>query len=257
MIRRMLKSAFSFIGVDAFFFRRHDYTDYVCLDRNILEWHYNRERERALYEESMAKTGMQWSDNFTKQCRHYTLQSLARQVLSQNLSGEFAECGCWKGTSSYQLASLIAESGKKLHIFDSFEGGLSDKTANDTNVRVDMSKDEIEHERQIFSSTEREVRENLSGFQFIDYHPGWIPQRFSDVEQESFCFVHVDVDLYEPTRDSLEFFWERLVDGGIIVIDDYGYTQFPGARKAVQEFLRTNAVSLFLDSPIGGCFLQK
>ncbi len=164
---------------------------------------------------------------------------------------------CWKGGSSYRLATIIADSQKKLHIFDSFEGGLSDKTSQDANARINMSEQQIEHERQIFSSTEKEVRDNLSSFSFVEYHSGWIPERFPDVSQEQFCFVHVDVDLYEPTRDSLQFFWERLVDGGVIVIDDYGYTQFPGARKAVNNFLSNNHVSLFLDSPTGGCFIQK
>src|SRR5688572_31529904 len=42
-----------------------------------------------------------------------------------------------------------------------------------------------------------------------------------------------DVDVYQPTRDSLEYFYPRLVTGGILVCDDYGW---PGARKAVDDF---------------------
>ena len=159
MIRELLQRVFRLVGVDAFFYRHHKFTDYVCMDRNMLEWYYHNERERVLYDEAMKRTGMEWSDNFPKLCRHYLLQTLARRVLDGRIEGGFAECGCWKGTSTYELATLITESGldKTLHVFDSFEGGLSDKAAADTNVRVDLSDEEIEIERKIFSSTENEV----------------------------------------------------------------------------------------------------
>ena len=52
-----------------------------------------------------------------------------------------------------------------------------------------------------------------------------------------FSFVHIDVDLYEPTHDSLSFFYERLVPGGIIVCDDYGSEACPGAYKACNDFI--------------------
>ena len=52
-----------------------------------------------------------------------------------------------------------------------------------------------------------------------------------------YSFVHIDVDLYQPTLDSHEYFFERLHKGGIIVCDDYGYSQFPGASLAVDKFI--------------------
>jgi len=51
-------------------------------------------------------------------------------------------------------------------------------------------------------------------------------------------FVHIDVDLYQPTLAALEYFYPRLAAGGIIVCDDYGSLSFPGAYKAVEEFSR-------------------
>ncbi len=86
-------------------------------------------------------------------------------------------------------------------------------------------------------------------------HPGWIPERFADVGDQSFAFVHVDVDLYEPTRNSLEFFWPRLAPGGILSCDDYGLTQFPGARQAVDPW--RDQAAFFFELPLGGCFLVK
>ena len=72
-----------------------------------------------------------------------------------------------------------------------------------------------------------------------------------------FILVHMDVDLYEPYRDSIEFFFPRLVEGGAMVFDDYGLTQFPGAKLAIDEAMDIMKPSLFYKIPTGGAFLIK
>jgi hypothetical protein len=85
---------------------------------------------------------------------------------------------------------------------------------------------------------------------------GWIPSRFAEVAEKKFSFVHIDVDLEKPTRDSLEFFYPRLSDGGILLCDDYGFDTCPGVTAAIDEFL-----ALKPEKPIqldaGGCFFIK
>jgi Macrocin-O-methyltransferase (TylF) len=56
-----------------------------------------------------------------------------------------------------------------------------------------------------------------------------------------FALVHIDVDLYEPTRAALEFFHPRLSPGAVMICDDYGFASCPGARKAVDEYLADKA----------------
>ena len=81
-------------------------------------------------------------------------------------------------------------------------------------------------------------RNNLSQFNFVKYYKGWIPDRFSEVQMLTFSFVHIDVDLYQPTLDSIAFFYERLNKGGIMICDDYGFITCPGAKKAMDDFFR-------------------
>ncbi|HXX56061.1 MAG TPA: TylF/MycF/NovP-related O-methyltransferase, partial [Methanoregula sp.] len=100
------------------------------------------------------------------------------------------------------------------------------------------------------------VRDNLREFGFIELKKGWIPERFGEISSERFSFVHIDVDLYQPIRDSLEFFYPRMIPGGIIVLDDYGYLGFPGAKKATDEFIK-NRPDFFLDLPSGSAFIIK
>jgi hypothetical protein len=64
--------------------------------------------------------------------------------------------------------------------------------------------------------------------------------------------VHIDVDLYQPYVDSIEFFYPRLLDGGVMVFDDYGSAGFMGARKAVDEMREKCRPSMNIYFPLGG-----
>jgi O-methyltransferase len=66
---------------------------------------------------------------------------------------------------------------------------------------------------------------------------GWTPGVFGQADLEHLCFAHIDVDLYEPTRASIEFFYPRLVPGAVLVCDDYGLTTCPGATRAMDEYM--------------------
>ena len=85
---------------------------------------------------------------------------------------------------------------------------------------------------------------------------GWIPCRFGEIADRRFAFVHIDVDLYEPTRDALEFFYPRLNEGAVLVVDDYGFTSCPGATRAAEEVTGPLAEKM-IALPDGGGFLIK
>ena len=58
--------------------------------------------------------------------------------------------------------------------------------------------------------------------------------------EQKYRMIHIDVDLYRPTLDCLEYFGPRLELGGIIVLDDYGSPKCPGIKKALDLFLEGN-----------------
>ena len=178
-------------------------------------------------------------------------------TLKKNLKYDVAECGCWWGHSTWALSKIIQKSGQDInfHIFDSFEGGLSDVDHRDKNIARDLSKEQILTEKKQFESDENFVRNNLKEFNFVKFYKGWIPERFKEVENKKFQFVNVDVDLYQPTYDSFKFFFPRLVEGGVIHCDDYNISQFPGCKDAVDKYLKDKKVNLFYESPLGGCFI--
>ena len=156
------------------------------------------------------------------------------------------------------MATVLREWGftGKFHLFDSFEG-LSDLSSLDINERQTMSNQQVQEQKYSFLCSEETVRANLSEFDFIEYFPGWIPDRFPEVRDSAYILAHVEVDLYQPNRDSIEFLYPRLVDGGILAFADYGATQFPGVKKAVDEALPRLEPSHFYKIPTGGAFLIK
>ena len=71
-----------------------------------------------------------------------------------------------------------------------------------------------------------------------------------------FALVHIDVDLHAPTRDSLEFFYPRMSEGGVIIVDDYGSSLCPGATLAVDTLLADKPEKM-ISLVDGGGFLVK
>ena len=116
---------------------------------------------------------------------------------------------------------------KSFHIFDSFEGGLSE--FKDKDLRNSSIKSNFEKVRQVFSSSYPASKNKESELTYIN--KGWIPDVFK-TQEEGIALFHIDVDLYEPTLASHQYFLKGY-KGGVIVCDDYGYKQFPGAKVAV------------------------
>lgn len=212
-----------------------------------------------LYAECLAKVSGEETDNLLKRMRFHVLAQLVEQAAREHPEAEAAECGCWKGHSTLFTATLLTRNGFQggFHVFDSFEGGLSEFRDEDKGVFTPQNEVEEAQRRQFFMSHYDEVRGVLKDFDFVKFYKGWIPERFAEVEDSRFGFVNIDVDLYAPIKDSLEFFYPRLVEGGVIYLDDYATTAFPGARKAVDEFRETVQPSQFISMPYGSAFLIK
>ena len=138
----------------------------------------------------------------------------------QSFEGSTAEVGVYRGGVSY----LISRNSLATHYaFDTFSG-LPEPGPFDV------------HKPGTFSAAEAEVRKYLEAPNVVVV-TGLFPQTAEVIPpQEVFKLVHVDVDLYDGCKSALEFFWPRMVSGGVIIVDDYGDHMCPGVKKAVDEF---------------------
>ena len=258
-IRSALEKSLNLIGLEAFIRTKNNKFDWVLFDKKMLSRYFQSDRRIALYKEGLSRANMELTDNFSKEQRFFVLQQMVQKTIEKRIEGDFVECGCWRGHSTYMISKLLQSAGFKgtLHVFDSFEGGLSDKTHRDKNLRYQLTQKEDLNEKFSVASTMEEVQHNLKDFPFVKLYKGWIPERFPEVNNKNFAFVHIDVDLYQPTKDTLDFFFPRLNKSGCIVIDDYGLCQFDGCQEAVDEYFKDRKVELFFEEPLGGCFIIK
>jgi O-methyltransferase len=176
--------------------------------------------------------------------RRWMLWQLLRLI--RDVPGDTAECGVYEGSSSWLICSAIAGSDRTHHLFDSFEG-----------LSTPQVEDGSYWNAGALAAGEQLVARNLAPFaSCLAFHKGWIPDRFGDVTDSVFAFIHVDVDLHQPTSDALRFFYPRLSAGGVLVCDDYGCTTCPGATEAIDRFLSDKPEKMIsLDA--GGGFLIK
>jgi O-methyltransferase len=174
-------------------------------------------------------------NNPYSQDRKWVLREYVR--VGNGLLGDLAECGCFEGASAYFM--LQASTHGMLYLFDSFQG-ISEPDGRDSDIGADV----MPWAKGDLRSSEQKLRANLTGSEAYCALAGWIPERFAEVADKKFRVVHIDVDLHQPTYDSLEFFYPRLVDGGVIVMDDYGFLTCPGARRAADEYARSQGIEI-------------
>ena len=254
---------FSILGIFLAIKKKKKNNEYELINKK--EWipFLNGNEKTDLYKKCIEKTGQSKTNNFSKQLRFYNLMQLTEHVLKNKelTKRNFAECGCWHGNSSLVISSILKKNNFKnnFYIFDSFEEGLSEVKEQDKNLLENMTQDEVLKQKNYFKSNEAKVKDVLKPFEFVRILNGWIPRRFKEISEQKFSFVHIDVDMFQPTLDSLKFFFPRLEKNGIIICDDYNFSSFPGAKKAWDEYFKdkNNEFNLFYETPFGGCFIIK
>lgn len=157
---------------------------------------------------------------------------LLRTIIENEIKGELAELGVYKGETAKLIHHYCPE--RTLNLFDTFEG-FAEKD-------IFQENEQIRNSNSINNFKDTSIDLILN---FIDpknsnvvVYKGYFPKTIDKkLEQTIFSFVHLDADLFEPTRNGLEFFYPRISTGGIILIHDYN--SWPGCRKAVDEFFRS------------------
>jgi hypothetical protein len=198
--------------------------------------------------------------------RPYTMLSYPRLAMLYNLAsnleanetnGSFVECGVWNGGSGGIIAEM-AKHNKNRHIwfFDSW-GGLPEPSEKDISYNLESG------EKGMALGFEQKVRELIFGKLNLDSKRihlvrGWFVDTLP-VHKENLgtvALLHLDCDWYESVKLCLEQFYDSVVRGGYIVIDDYGY--WGGCREAVNEFIGRRGLKVkLIKIDYTGVYFQK
>lgn len=183
--------------------------------------------------------------------RLYTLFNVLMRLANTGTKPwSVVEVGVYKGGTSWFLASvidLLGLEGSELHACDTFTGHAEEDIAPGTDRHV---------AGHFADAGVDAVRSRLAPFPFVQIHLGRIQDTAAGLPGRV-GLVHLDTDLYEPTLFSLEFFYDRLVRNGAIVVDDYGAKSCPGVAKAVEEFADKHPDAFILPMLTAQCLVLR
>jgi len=184
----------------------------------------------------------------TVRSRIVFLTQLGELFRERGIRGCVAECGVFMGEFAKEINRVFPDS--RLYLFDTFSGFderdlAVERGLNAVGSGIDYSTFKAGH----FNITNEDtVLSKLPHPDKTVIRKGFFPETTKGVD-ETFCFANLDFDLYQPTLAGLEYFYPRMVKGGVILIHDYFSSSCKGVRKAVREFDdKTGGLSLF---PVG------
>jgi hypothetical protein len=169
----------------------------------------------------------------------YMVYSLARAQSRHDAA--MAEVGVYRGASAKLISEVKGD--RPLYLFDTFEG-LPDSSAADGGV----------HRKHQYACSLPDVQKYLSGYSNLHFYQGIFPASAANVPEQKYSLAHFDVDLYEGTKGCLEYFYPRMIPGGIMISHDYGI--LAGVEQAFREFFADKPEQI-IDLPSTQCMVVK
>lgn len=177
-----------------------------------------------------------------------------RHIVRHGIPGDIVECGVWRGGSMQACARTLlslGETGRDLYLFDTYEG-MTPPTAEDLRRDGRPAQELLDsqgRDRPIWAVASLEdVQAGFEGVPYpkdrIHYVRGKVEDTVPEQAPGQISILRLDTDWYASTKHELEHLYSRLVSGGVLLIDDYGYWQ--GSRQAVDEFLEETGAQLLL-----------
>lgn len=153
--------------------------------------------------------------------RYNTLCWAAKRTMG--LDGDMVECACYKGTSARIVTDYVDlnASDKSFYLYDLFEH-------DESQAHLDMA----EHSADLFGM----VKTRFSDIPNAVVTQGSVPQILDEVAPEKIAYLHLDLNDADAELGALKFFWDRIVPGGSIVLDDYGWIFYRAQKLAEDRF---------------------
>lgn len=159
------------------------------------------------------------------------------------LDGDFVECGTYKGTTARELCDAIdiESTGKKFWLYDVFDWSEQDKHHYLDGLDADLHG---------------KVTRRFADLPSVRIVKGYVPDSFAQGAPKKISLLHLDMNNAPAEIGALEFLWDRVVPGGMVVLDDYGWVQYRPQKVAEDEFFGNRGYSV-LELPTGQGIVLK
>lgn len=174
---------------------------------------------------------------FTLQWRVYIVCWFADLV--KNLPGDFVECGVNTGAYARAVIEYIdfAKTGKTFYLFDTFAGLVPDQI-NEAEKNAGI-QDYLGKYHDVYE----QVKKTFAPFN-VSVVKGMVPETLPQCKSESICYLSIDMNVMEPEIAAANYFWNKIVPGGVIILDDYGFPQHKEQKLAFDRFARERGVNI-------------
>ena len=182
--------------------------------------------------------------------RAAALLDSVKYIVNNNISGDFVECGVWKGGSCMLMAKeLIKQNSlnRNIWLYDTFDG-MTQPTDADVETETGIkgkallsNADKTTEKLNMWAYAPiEEVKNNMLKTNYpidnIKYIKGKVEDTLKSNTPSKIALLRLDTDWYESTKIELEVLYPLITKGGVLIIDDYGH--FEGAKRAVDDYFR-------------------
>lgn len=159
---------------------------------------------------------------------------------ASRLEGDFVECGVNTGIFSLAICNYLDFNSldKQFFLFDTFCG------IPEAQMLESELVDRLESNEAIYKECFEECRENFSLYPRVQLVRGMVPDSLSTVEIEKVSYLSIDMNIAKPELAAMEYFWDKLVTGAVVVFDDYGFSHFSEQKVALDGFASKKGVKI-------------
>lgn len=177
--------------------------------------------------------------------RLHTLVWAAQNVM--HLEGDFAECGVWKGFSFAFLTKYLdfGKIDKSLYLYDTYQG-IPEEMNSENRSNAVYEKDIANDPDAILKI----VQKRFATLPNVEIVQGMVPDSFAQACPEKIALLHLDMNSTASEIAALDALFDRVVPGGMIVFDDYGWTGYSAQRHAENAWMAERGHTI-LELPTG------
>jgi hypothetical protein len=189
-------------------------------------------------------------EGFTLQWRTYVCCWFADMV--RELDGDFVECGVNTGAYSRAVIEYIdlTATGKTFYLLDTYEG-LEPSLITEEEKRAGIEK-YLTHYENVYER----VKETFKDFN-TKIIKGIVPYTLKECNADKICYLSIDMNTMEPEIAAANYFWDKIVKGGVVILDDYGFPMHINQKLAFDAFAKERGQSI-LSLPTGqGIIIKK
>ena len=177
---------------------------------------------------------------------------------ASQLDGDFVECGVNRGFLSCAIMEYLQwdRLGKWFYLLDTFRGIDERFISSQDKTAAVLERNRMHLDSGFYVTDVAAVKANFAQWKNVSLIEGAIPETLPQVTTRKVAYLHLDMNCSMPEVAAAEFFWDRLVPGGLVLLDDYAYHGYRTQKLAMEQFAAKRHVPI-LSLPTGQGLLLK